>query len=94
MVPTVGKEVVVMYVDHPLRHNTEHSPKHPCRGKILKVGRIYAHVQSTGSPIKVRLDGEGLIDMMDIAEAKEKYREDLIAFGRTPAQVDAYVEEL
>ena len=59
----VGQEVVIMdvYLDGPLapkgiacgfpiQHNSRKSPEHPCRGKVLKVGRKLIHVDSIGAP--------------------------------------------
>jgi len=71
---TVGDEVVVFYLKTPLQHNSLHSPKHPCRGVILKKGRKYYHVQSTGAAIQVLIDNSGTTRVYTVEEARELHR--------------------
>lgn len=102
-----GQEVVVMhvYVDGPLapggipcEHNSKHSLEHPCRGIILKVGRKWIHVQSTGPNVKAAAYVPNTTGWfaVPVDEAKRLYRlglESRPAY-RTQAFIDKCVNSL
>lgn len=90
-----GDEVVVFNGNHPCQHNSQHSPKHPCRGKVLKIGRLLFHVQSTGAPLKIRMDGTGCFKAYSVEEAKIRHRANFPAGDwRSAAMIDRIVMEL
>lgn len=61
--PAVGDIVVVFYtVGYPLQHASHLATElggDGCRGRVLKVGRKWAHVSSRGTPIMCAIAGEG-----------------------------------
>lgn len=73
----VGKEYVVgingnMTGFTPVNCNGQHSPKHPCRVTVVKVGRTKAQAWMSGDKTKpTKIDFEAL---WDVTEAKKLYR--------------------
>lgn len=73
----VGDEVVLFVGETVCHCNSEYSPEHPCRGKILKVGKLYYHIQVTGAPVKIAIDGAETHkgwNIQTIENGKAKYR--------------------
>lgn len=83
----VGQEVVVFVHGRPCQHNSGNSPKHPCRGKVVKVGRLNVHVESLGAPWVIAMDGKHGRSAHTVAEAHRLHRINLASDGRTAAQV-------
>lgn len=99
----IGDEVVIGNKSEklgfiPLTHNSQFSPEHDCRGKILAVGRKYYKVQSTGAPIKILINPttDYSFTAWEINEAKELYRQSLVKYrgGRTDAFIEKCVNGL
>ena len=109
----VGDEVVLMSVytsgplaptniafGYPCQHNSKHSPKHPCRGKITKIGRKYIHVQScytTGMRARPYVENTEGVFAVPVEEAKKLYRRNMEAMRggvRTQKFINQCVENL
>jgi hypothetical protein len=90
----VGDEVVVMILGYPVDHNGAKSPKHPCRGRVLKVGRIWIHVDSRGAPFKCRTDGGNRPQALPVEEAREVYRRKFLDDRRSDDVIEAIIASL
>ena len=90
----VNDEVVLFAGTRPCQHNTEHNPAHPCRGKVLKVGRKYYTIQSTGSPTRIQLNNAGIGKLYTVAEARKLHRLNFLNDSRPASVVDAIINKL
>lgn len=78
----VGDEVVVFFIGHTMQHNSGEYPQHPCRGKVLKVGRKHYKVSTRGAPLTVPIDGSGPLTIETVTKAKEIKREAMMPGGK------------
>lgn len=69
----VGDEVVVFYSSSPLQHNSKNSPKHPCRGKVLKVGRKNYQIQSNDGRLVLPIDQSGMLTIETVEDARIRH---------------------
>jgi predicted transcriptional regulator len=77
----IGDEVVVFAYGRPLQHNSRKSPDFPCRGKILRKGRKYYHIESSGT-LKIEIDNSGTFTIHTIEEAKKLHIENMMPGGK------------
>ena len=87
----VGDVVVVFLSGVPVAHNSREFPDHPCRGRVLAVGRKLVKVSTIGAPLRVPFSRA-----LPVEEAKVAYRRVLEEnpSWRTPAFIDACVASL
>lgn len=86
----------------PISHNSGEFPKHPCRGRVLKIGTKYIHISTRGTPWKVLINNDSnpyAFVALTPEEAKPLYRAALESYAgtraaRSPAFIDECVESL